>query len=622
MSAFPWNLTAASPEVKDDLSDFAPHPGSELAYHTDLFILALLAACVLFRLPRAIARLSIAAEWLNGHVFHHTQAKRAPLHPIAPRRPSQRSHRSTSSRKTSASEAGHTTYDSHARLAYRDEKRSYPHHSYPPHVGAYWANLRPLADVLRKRLSPGFSLGQGLLLVMYFAIILYSTLYKSSPFQDPARAGFVAMSQLPVVFALATKNNVAGTLVGLGYEKLNFFHRFVGKILVVATNVHSIGYIYKWSAEGRFTQNIKIPMVAWGLVGLVCVDVLYVFSTPIWRQRAYSVFMTSHFVGFGLLLPACWFHKPTMVPYILVSCGIYALDRFMRIVKTRIITATVRPLPELGVARVEIPHLNAGWRAGQHVRLRVLSGTGMGWLRMFESHPFTIASVSGGHEGLVLLCKKTGDWTNRLFELAKVGGYSERGIQRDVLVTVEGPYGGPGHAMFTSFSAAVFVVGGSGITFALSAIQELIQRDRESTSRIKAIELIWAVQDPISIKPLLPLFTSLIEASERAPLKISIFYTRALSLDAPSPFAKFPSHPSLSLDPGRPPLAEILESVISRTVLLGAGAKDHLPHTGMLVATCGPVGLADSVATAVSRVKLQRRRQVGGVELFEEVFGW
>ena len=35
--------------------------------------------------------------------------------------------------------------------------------------------------------------------------------------------------------------------------------------------------------------------------------------------------------------------------------------------------------------------------------------------------------------------------------------------------------GGTGHSVFASFSAAMFVVGGSGITFALSAIQDLIQ---------------------------------------------------------------------------------------------------------------------------------------------------
>ncbi len=58
------------------------------------------------------------------------------------------------------------------------------------------------------------------------------------------------------------------------------------------------------------------------------------------------------------------------------------------------------------------------------------------------------------------------------------------------------PEGGPGHAIWASYSAAVFIVGGSGITFALSAIQELIQKDLDGASRVKAIELVWMVQDP------------------------------------------------------------------------------------------------------------------------------
>src|SRR5271170_1668181 len=106
--------------------------------------------------------------------------------------------------------------------------------------------------------------------------------------------------------------------------------------------------------------------------------------------------------------------------------------------------------------------------------------------------------------------------------------------------------GGPGHSVFASYSAAVFVVGGSGISFGLSTVQELVQRDLEGASRVKVIELIWCVQDHgksysqfmcrhlmnqkknvASLTPLLPLFTSLIQRSTFTPLRISVFYTRA-----------------------------------------------------------------------------------------------
>ena len=124
----------------------------------------------------------------------------------------------------------------------------------------------------------------------------------------------------------------------------------------------------------------------------------------------------------------------------------------------------------------------------------------MGWAGWTEVHPFTIASVSqSGEEGMVLMCKRSGGWTNKLYEVAKRGAYTEGGVGREVNVVVEGPYGGPGHTVYSSFSAAVFIVGGSGITYALSVIQDLVQKDLKGESRVKVIELVWIVTDPGNI---------------------------------------------------------------------------------------------------------------------------
>jgi ferric-chelate reductase len=127
----------------------------------------------------------------------------------------------------------------------------------------------------------------------------------------------------------------------------------------------------------------------------------------------------------------------------LVVVGIFAADHVLRVLKTRIATATISPVPELDVTRIEIPSLNAGWRAGQHVRIRVLS-FGMGWLGWHEVHPFTIASVDKGGEGVVLMCKTRGTWTSDLYEMAKAAGYEDQesgGGQTNVTVAIEGPYG-------------------------------------------------------------------------------------------------------------------------------------------------------------------------------------
>ena len=114
----------------------------------------------------------------------------------------------------------------------------------------------------------------------------------------------------------------------------------------------------------------------------------------------------------------------------------------MRLVKLRICTARIRPLPELSTTRIEIPKVNAGWRAGQHIRIRVLS-SGMGVFGWTENHPFTIASLSKTEEGLVLMAKKTGNWTTKLYKMAITSGYGEagKGTGGNVNVMIEGPYG-------------------------------------------------------------------------------------------------------------------------------------------------------------------------------------
>ena len=132
-------------------------------------------------------------------------------------------------------------------------------------------------------------------------------------------------------------------------------------------------------------------------------------------------------------------HQDGDKPFVLAAIGLYAFDYLLRCIKTRIHTATLRSIPELGVTRVEIPQINSGWRAGQHVRLRVLS-SGMGFGCM-EVHPFTIASADNSPEGMVLLVKKVGGWTTKLYDIARTGRHSEAGVGTNVKVMIDGPYG-------------------------------------------------------------------------------------------------------------------------------------------------------------------------------------
>ena len=118
------------------------------------------------------------------------------------------------------------------------------------------------------------------------------------------------------------------------------------------------------------------------------------------------------------------------------------------------------------------------------------------------------------------MVKKAGDWTAKLFDVAQRTEYREvGGPMRNIKVMLNGPYGtsaweracrygaswtdcidsapgGPGHAVVNSFSGAMLVAGGSGITYALSTVQELVTKSAESASRNRVVELVWCITDP------------------------------------------------------------------------------------------------------------------------------
>jgi ferric-chelate reductase len=111
--------------------------------------------------------------------------------------------------------------------------------------------------------------------------------------------------------------------------------------------------------------------------------------------------------------------------------------------------------------------------------------------------------------------------------------------------------------------------------------------------------------------------TSLIEQSIYTPLSIKIFYTRASTGEFPfGPDAYF--HHRLTLAAGRPRFSKVLDNAVSRAVGLGSGVKDEEKITGLLVAVCGPTGLADDVVKAANGVEATRRDQIGGIEIHEE----
>jgi ferric-chelate reductase len=187
------------------------------------------------------------------------------------------------------------------------------------------------------------------------------------------------------------------------------------------------------------------------------------------------------------------------------GANIYIISMIFTLFKTKVTKAELLALQTASSTVVTIPALRTGWRAGQHVRIRVPA---LGWRLGFEGHPFTISSAPDG-EGLILMCKNSGDWTRALHELAQgPAGHAESALGPnapvDVTMIVEGPHGGMGNTMLPAFSSVLLCAGGSGITHSLALAHDLMTKATTGVVRARTIDLVWVIRTEEAARPLMP----------------------------------------------------------------------------------------------------------------------
>lgn len=238
-SGAPTTATAATPLSND-----------EIALYADVLILFVFLFFTLTAFPRIVARLTHGSAWRDGWIilrgassppipFSQTNASAYTLSrkPTLSRNP-------TLSRKPTLNEKtlglggmGSTESDTYESSfgPYDGTPKPLSHVNVLPHlrnargevgreplrVRSYHAMLHPVSRPLSTRYA-GYSMGQYVILTVYAALMGVAMFLYASPVNNIKRAGYVCISQIPVVFALGTKNSLIGWLVGMGYEKVSF----------------------------------------------------------------------------------------------------------------------------------------------------------------------------------------------------------------------------------------------------------------------------------------------------------------------------------------------------------------------------------------------------------------
>jgi predicted ferric reductase len=366
-------------------------------------------------------------------------------------------------------------------------------------------------------------------MVGYIVLIVVCVFYRFNvknfkEFEDIGyRSGFIAVCQMPLIVLLAGKRNIIGSLTGMGYERLNWFHRWTARALLFTIFIHMGYWFTVWDRYDYIMVKIRTdPLTRRGIAaGSVLLWLVISSFAPI-RGLSYEIFVVQHIISWLGFFTALYFHIPDENKiWIWLPLAFWAFDRFVRAIyviysnmavfhKTSsgliACKATFEPLDETHT-RITIPNPPITWQPGQHLFLACHV------LAPLSSHPFTIASLpEDGKLEFVVRAKKGA--TRRFFRYAeKVWPSlpSPQAIQKGRSVFIDGPYSKI--RSLRQFDSLVFIAGSTGATFTVPLMRDIVQQwmGFNSSSRFSGfltpagavtrhIKFVWIVKRKSSVE--------------------------------------------------------------------------------------------------------------------------
>ncbi|KAF2261450.1 hypothetical protein CC78DRAFT_470326 [Lojkania enalia] len=468
------------------------------------------------------------------------------------------------------------------------------------------------------------------------------------------RLGALAYALTPLTIGLSTRDSILSLLTGIPYQHFNFLHRWTGRIILIQSFIHTIGWtiieakLYQPQPK-VYNDFIKQTYMIWGIVAQGFISFLFVFSLrPVIRWTGYEFFRKSHLVVAGLYLGACWGHWDKLACWMIASLGLLGIDLGLRIARICLIhfgykdgnkglgfracKSKVEAFkdPSGMIIRLSFTHNHEPWKIGQHFYLTFPA------LSIWQSHPFTPASVPP--TALVppshtyIIRARNGE-TGKLATLAESAS-NNKGASPETPVILTGPYGCS--VIDNDVSNILAIAGGTGISFTLPVVIAALADQSPHTQNVEMVwivrhveNLLWIAPELLSLKSQLePHTTAGVNVAERKQegqvtvrrskhFRIHIFVTRASETsahpphisdkDLEIPFASslvslsadstlqelIKPHRDFSITPldhSHPSISSIIDSFVDETVENGRTR----------VAASGPAALGTDIRAAIA----------------------
>ncbi|GAA5895955.1 ferric reductase family protein [Sporobolomyces salmoneus] len=340
----------------------------------------------------------------------------------------------------------------------------------------------------------------------------------------------LCFAQIPLLVGLASRElGVIAWVTGLHSATLVALHRWIGRSAIVLAMVHVSGRLFTNAPR----IDLTIGYQAWGLVGLILWLSMSILSIRAIRARFYKFFIFSHLSAFALSLIALSLHRPQVAPYLIAGAVIYSSDRIFRVL---LVAYYALRSSRRGGAKATVEILSDDV-------IRVKTENKRRWKPVASSF-LPITHVEGDevptegtqsfiirvHQGFTLKLKERALESQEKM-IDEPTQESESSIELSPIFS-EGPYGH--NLRLHRFESVLLLVGGTGVTFAVGFLLDLVRRARVEQLyatqgkklSTKRLTFVWSVRDKAEVEWI---GDELREAIQYAPpgfLELQIYVTR------------------------------------------------------------------------------------------------
>ncbi|KAI0527957.1 ferric reductase like transmembrane component-domain-containing protein [Xylaria bambusicola] len=357
-------------------------------------------------------------------------------------------------------------------------------------------------------------LGRVLVMLVYWAVIIYM-MVAGAVIDDVYfwerigyRNAWVTVTQVPLLYLLASKTNTIGLIIGTSHERLNWLHRWVARTMFITATVHGFHFWSEWLYYDILQVELDTlsTIVPYGLGAWAILLWMTITSFKPFRSMAYEFFVIQHVLAAVFFLYVVYVHVPVSARYnVWFAIAAISFDRACRLVLLLWRNVKFEPkktcckggqrlgyetqLTAVGTSTtvLTISNVHFEWSAGQFVYIWVPR------IGLFETHPYTIATshpLPGTCicNSIQLVVRSHGGFSKRLNQFAQKA--EAAGTKETVTTFMVGPYGTP--PRWDIFETLILISASTGTSFTLPILDSLLAS--KGTNCTKRVDFLLAAK--------------------------------------------------------------------------------------------------------------------------------